>query len=77
MAIGVKTPKIDSRCCLEEKFHLIHPYQAMNAIYLSVNQVNLYHFYVCSPLNSGTKEQSLLIVFMIYCVILSLPHNIS
>ena len=47
---GVKTLKIDSECSFEKEFtELIHMNPSM-VLYLTVNQVDLCHGYVCGPL---------------------------
>ena len=50
VAIDVETPRIDSRCSFEKAFiEFIHMNPLM-VLYLTINQVDSCHSFVCGPL---------------------------
>ena len=50
VAIGVETLRIDSGCSLEKEFTKLICMDPKMVLYLTVNQVDSCHDYVCGPL---------------------------
>ena len=50
LAIGVKILRIDSICSLEKKFTKLICMSTLLVLYLTVNQLDSCHVYLCCPL---------------------------
>ena len=50
VTIGVETLRIDNGCSLEKEFTKLIYMNPLMVIYLTINQVDSWHGYVCGPL---------------------------
>ena len=56
VAISVETLRVDSGCSLEKEFTELIRMNPWMVLYLTVNQVDSCHGYVCGPLTWDTKD---------------------
>ena len=56
LAIGVETIRIDSVCSLEKDFTELICMNPLMVLYLTVNQLDSCHGYICGPSTRDTKD---------------------
>ena len=56
VAIGLETLNIDSGYFVDEEFTKLIRMNPWMIVYLTINQVDSCHYYICSPLTWDTKD---------------------